>query len=252
MHFDVIKEIVGAVPNMTPDQGKIVYDFIIATESTFCLELGFAHGSGSCYMGAAVQEIGGKLVAIDNQSAKERVPTAASQLHRAGLADCVELIYAGDSYTWELMKIVEAQTVDGVCRPCLDFCYVDGAHEWEPDGFAFFLVDKLLKVGGWILFDDLHWSLATSSVSQEQWVLSKPKEQQETPQVIKIFELLVRQHPNYGNFRDARWWGWAQKTGGQEMSGDILDHVGARESRIDGIKSILRPAVHRIRRVLRG
>jgi predicted O-methyltransferase YrrM len=249
MLFEAVNKIVGEVPNMTSKQGKIVYDFIIATDSKRCMELGFASGSGSCFMGAAVQEIGGNLTCIDNQSAKDRRPTAASQLERAALVECVDLVYADRSYTWELMKLIEAQTVDGVCHPYLDFCYIDGAHEWEPDGLSFFLIDKLLKPGGWILFDDLHWTLATSSVSQEDWVQRKSKEEQEAAQVLKVFNLLVRQHPNYGNFREADWWGWAQKTEGQEMSGDVLDEIGVRQSPLTGVKTALRPTVRKIRKV---
>ena len=29
---------------------------------------------------------------------------------------------------------------------------IDGPKHWITDGFAFFLVDKLLKEGGWIVF----------------------------------------------------------------------------------------------------
>ena len=29
-------------------------------------------------------------------------------------------------------------------EPRFDFCYIDGVHNWADDGFAFFLIDRLL------------------------------------------------------------------------------------------------------------
>ena len=43
-----------------------------------------------------------------------------------------------------------------------DFCFIDGAHTWDTDGFAFCLVDRMLRPGGWIIFDDLNWTHAHS------------------------------------------------------------------------------------------
>ena len=42
--------------------------------------------------------------------------------------------------------------------PKFDFCYIDGGHNWSDTGFAFFLVDRLLKSNGIIVFDDLDWT----------------------------------------------------------------------------------------------
>jgi hypothetical protein len=36
------------------------------------------------------------------------------------------------------------------------------AKNWTIDGFPFFLVDKLLRDGGWILFDDFDWTYAAT------------------------------------------------------------------------------------------
>ncbi|MGL5809687.1 MAG: hypothetical protein ACRCYQ_07075, partial [Nocardioides sp.] len=73
-----------------------------------------------------------------------------------------------------------------------DFAFIDGAHSWFVDGLAFFLVDKLLKPGAWVLFDDLDWTYATSpTLSQTELVRSMPEDERNTPQIGKVFELLV-------------------------------------------------------------
>ena len=247
MQFDAVRAIVEGVPNMTPDDGKVVYDLILKANATNCLELGFAHGTGSCYMGAALQETGGRLISIDNQSAKDRDPNIVDQLKKAGLEDVVQPIFAPTSYNWELMRLIEEHTHGGVCRPFLDFCYIDGSHQWEIDGFAFTLVDKLLKPGGWVLFDDLYWTLEGSSIKDDDWVRRLPEVERQTPQVQKIYELIVKQHPGYVNCRIVGWWGWAQKNPERDTGVNVLDDIGVRATPIDFAKRILRPLVRRIR-----
>ena len=42
------------------------------------------------------------------------------------------------------------------CRawPIFDYVFIDGAHTWMLDALAFLLVDRLLRVGGYVDFDD--------------------------------------------------------------------------------------------------
>src|SRR5258707_1117285 len=77
----------------------------------------------------------------------------AELLARLGLAGFVDVVHARRSYTWELMRLIESRVVEGRCRPFFDLCFVDGAHTWDTDGLAFFLVEKLLRPGGWVVFD---------------------------------------------------------------------------------------------------
>jgi hypothetical protein len=80
------------------------------------------------------------------------------------------------------------------------------------DGFAFFLADRLLKPGGWMLFDDLDWTYATgATLGNTEQVRLMPREERETAQVGKVFDLLVRRHPSCGEFKVDESWGWAQK-----------------------------------------
>ena len=71
-----------------------------------------------------------------------------------GLGHRVTIHREINSYTWFLKKKIAGQSANGKCEPCYDFCFIDGAKNWTIDGLAFFLVDKLLKADGWILFDD--------------------------------------------------------------------------------------------------
>ena len=74
------------------------------------------------------------------------------------------------SYNWRLMKFLEAGMYE-----FFDFCYVDGTHNWYADGFAYCLVSRLLKPGGWVVFDDLYWSFQKNSIHlNEEWAKTVP------------------------------------------------------------------------------
>lgn len=210
MYLNQVLATVAGIPHMSPERGKEIYEFVRQERPNSILELGFAHGVSACYLGAALKDNGsGRLTTIDVQAARERDPHIEELLDAAGLLDWVSPIYTPTSYTWELMRMLERQQGG---QWMFDFAFIDGAHSWFVDGLAFFLVDKLLKPGGWILFDDLDWTYATSpTLGATDFVRSMPADEQSTPQVGQVFDLLVRQHPGYCDVRTDRAWGWARK-----------------------------------------
>ena len=79
-------------------------------------------------------------------------------------------------------------------------------------------MEKLLKPGGWVLFDDLRWSYASSpSMSKLDWVKELPEEVRTSQQIGAVFELLVRQQGNFWDLRREGSWGWARKGSGFEL-----------------------------------
>lgn len=212
MEFDQVAEAVGRVPHTPPEMGRRLYDFVSSVRASRILELGFAHGVSACYLAAAVASHGGSVLTIDNRSALERDPPIHELLRRTGLEHVVQPVVAARSYTWELMKLVEGQSTMGRCIPIFDFAFIDGAHSWETDGLAFFLVEKLLMPGAWLLFDDLDWTYASSpTLRATEWVRQMPEDERSTPQIGKVFDLLVRQHPGFDSHRIEGSWGWARK-----------------------------------------
>lgn len=101
-----------------------------------------------------------------------------------------------DSYNWSLMRMLEQHQ-----EPIYDYVFLDGAHTWAHDALAFLLVDRLLKIGGHLDFDDYSWTFARSP-SLNPDVFPKTSEwytdeQITTPQVERVVELLVRRDPRY-------------------------------------------------------
>ena len=214
MDFHQVDRQIKDLPFISSRRARSLYDFVIKNECRDILELGFAHGKSSCYLGAAVHELGsGSVLTMDNEGARNRSPNIEELLKRTGLRDWVQPIHANRSFTWELMKVIEAATVRGRCQPRFDFCFLDAGHSWDVTGFGFFLVEKLLRPGGWLLFDDLRWTMMGSPNPDVRKMASQISEEEATTaQVGKVFSLLVEQHPRVGNCRiDNGQWGWAQK-----------------------------------------
>lgn len=207
--FDDVDAAIAGVPFMTTKQGRLVHEFIVKNKLGRVLELGFAHGKSTCYLAAAASELGGDahVLTIDNLSAQDRSPNIHQLLDKCGLAEHVTPVFAKTSYTWELMKLLERDP-----QPRFDFAYIDGGHTWDVTGYGFCLVDRLLAPGGWILFDDLDWTFAKSpSLSRSTRVQNLPEEERTTPQVRKVFDLLVRADPRYVDVHEHAGWGWARK-----------------------------------------
>jgi hypothetical protein len=202
-----------------------IYQHIIATGSKDCLELGTAFGATACVMAAAVEENGGGTVTTIDLMARE--PIGVAQLAQmTGLARYVRAIELKAGYNWFLLGVLREQTKGGVCEPCYDFCFLDGAHLWEPDALAALLVTRLLRPGGWLLMDDLHfrprdhpgWETAFSLMSEDEV---------NTGQVGMVFDLLVKTNPQLGCFTlsNAGHMGWARKLGGSPdpwLPGEVI------------------------------
>jgi predicted O-methyltransferase YrrM len=207
LHNEEIAALLGNLPYMTIKQASKLTVRMDAAGATSVLELGFFHGVSTCYIANALSARNGHLTCIDLERAFVMEPNVEQLLEKTGLRDRVTVHYEPTSYVWRLMKLIEENK-----EPIFDFCYIDGSHSWFVDGFAFFLVDRLLKPGGWVVLDDIDWTYeASKAMRNTPRVKRMPEEERTTPQIRKIFELLVCRQPGYGNFELADGWGWAQK-----------------------------------------
>jgi predicted O-methyltransferase YrrM len=206
--IDRVAQIVGRTPHMTREQAEQISSFIVANGVSDILELGFRHGVSTTYMAATLAGAGkGRIVTVDLQSAKQNTPNIEELLESAGERSRVDVFYEPTSYTWRLMRMLQEDPT-----PRFDMCYIDGAHDWFVDGFAFFLVDRLLRPNGWIVFDDMDWTYAGSpALGHTEKVKQMPEDERTSKQVRLVYDLLVKVHPGYHNFRDEGEWAFAQK-----------------------------------------
>jgi predicted O-methyltransferase YrrM len=174
------------------------------------LELGTFHGKSTAYIAAVLEAIGrGNLVTIDRVDAKARSPNVYEVLSRLGLSHRVQVYLEPRSLTWRLMRLIEEHE-----SPCFDFCYFDAGHSWDVTGYAFFLVDRLLKPGGWVVFDDLDWTYERMIKPGEpppDFLSRFPMEERRTAQIRKVWDLLVCRSTRYESHEVIGNWGVARK-----------------------------------------
>jgi predicted O-methyltransferase YrrM len=206
--FDEVTQRFGDVKYMGESQAAFLRDFIVKHGLRDLLEIGFYQGKSSSYIAAVLEDRGGPghLTTFDRVSAKTRSPSIDDLLGELGLAHRVTASYADRSYTWELGRLIK----DGQ-RELFDFCYFDGGHTWDFTGFGFLLVDMLLKPGGWIIFDDMDWTLDKSEGRKGEHDRYGADEQA-TATVRMVFDTIVP-YLGYGSFSEQKrfHWGIARK-----------------------------------------
>lgn len=130
---------------------------------------------------------------------EDRVRAVAAELKRAGFRNVQSFGCSyryRDSYNWSLGKAIATHG-----EPIYDYIFLDGAHDWAIDALATLLSDRLLKVGGYLDFDDYGWTLAESpSLNPRAFPLTArlySEEQIETQQVKMVIDLLIKRDPRY-------------------------------------------------------
>jgi predicted O-methyltransferase YrrM len=195
-----------------------IFQHVVATRSRDCLELGTAFGATCCVMAAAVEEIGGGLVTTVDRM--ERAPVGVVELAQAiGLRSYIHAAIHDAGYNWFLLDRLRERTTGRTCEPCYDFCFLDGAHLWEPDALAALLVVRLLRPGGWLLLDDLHWHPRDHPNWQTAFAHLSPSELQ-TRAVGQVFDLVLKPHPALEHFvlSNEGHMGWCRKVGGLPLT----------------------------------
>lgn len=251
MKFEDISSLVGHVPFIINKNARRLYDLILKEKRTNILELGIAHGTATCFMAAALEELGGgTITAVDLIDAKDYFkPSAEDQLEKTGLSRFVTIKRMKTGYTWFLHDDIVKNTKNNICNEIYDLCIIDGPKNWTIDGAAFFFVDKLLKKDGWIIFDDYKWTYTSADSNSESTDgithRSLSKDEQEIPHIREVFEFLVKQHPHYGNLMvlDDGSWAFAQKT----MVGDKTYRVVYEET----LKDMAIKAFYKIYRTIK-
>ena len=249
MEYEAVAEQVDGIPHMTREQGRKIYDHIRATRPTSVLEIGTANAVGTSYIAAALEANGdGRVVSVDRTTASYE-PGPEKVLAEVGLAHRIELIRNPDSsYNWWLKKRIVARSDSaGYTEPVYDLVYLDGAHAWNIDGLAAVLVEKLLKPGGWLVLDDMDWSYATSPTLAASPPADLSEEELREPHMRLVFELLLKPHPAFAEFRDDGEWGWARKApGAQRLLTLTVETKTVGVARL--VRAKLAPQLQRLRR----
>jgi predicted O-methyltransferase YrrM len=132
---------------ITPDEGAMIASLIRDNEIDRTLEIGCAYGLSSLFIcGALSDRSDPRHTIIDPFQATEWRGIGVANLHRAGYG-FFELIEEASEVALPRL-FAEGRT--------FQFALIDGFHTFDHILVDFFLVDRLLEVGGFVVFDDLH------------------------------------------------------------------------------------------------
>jgi predicted O-methyltransferase YrrM len=140
--------------SISASEGRFLDKLVRELDATVTLEVGLAYGISALFIcGALNVRQGTQHIAIDpNQhggpwgNSWEGIGIA--NLRRAGYGDIVRLIEAP---SYRALAALEGS------GQRVDFAFIDGWHTFDFTLLDLFFVDRMLKVGGVVAFDDADW-----------------------------------------------------------------------------------------------
>jgi predicted O-methyltransferase YrrM len=141
----------------------------------------------------------GRLLIFDYQDRVDELVLDFQRLGYANVEPYGNTRLPNDSYNWNLAQLALRARETG---PMLDFAFLDGAHTFTVDAPATMLLKELLRPGGYLLFDDLLWTMATSPTLKEKSARLYPPEQTETPHIKLICDIFMASDPTFARITD--------------------------------------------------
>lgn len=113
------------------------------------LEVGLAYGISALYICEALREVGAKRhIVIDPNQQNHWQNIGLHNIQAAGYADLAEHISHGSELA--LPQLLRD-------RVEIEFAFIDGYHIYDQTLVEFYYIDRLLKPGGIVVFDDADW-----------------------------------------------------------------------------------------------
>jgi predicted O-methyltransferase YrrM len=145
---DIEGNLINPFPTSTPyDIGRLFQQLIKEHNFNQTLEIGMAYGLSSMFICQAHQDKGlGSHIAIDPFQSSEWKSVGLLNVSKAGLS---EYFHFYEEFSYEVLPRLLNQGEK------IDFAFIDGSHHFDYTLVDFFYIDKLLEVGGYVVFDDI-------------------------------------------------------------------------------------------------
>lgn len=129
------------------DEGMALYDLVRKTGAKRTLEIGMAYGLSTLFICQAHHDNGeGYHVTIDPYEKDHWRSVGLLNVKKAGFEKYTK------HYNSPSHEVLPGLLSD---KERFDFVFVDGSHLFDHALIDFFYMDKLLKAGGYVMFDDL-------------------------------------------------------------------------------------------------
>lgn len=132
---------------ISADMGHALQDAITRIDAVRTLEVGLCYGISSLFICEAIAgKPDAKHFVMDPNQSKSYGSIGLHNIERAGYSRFVEF-YEASSHS-VLPQLEMAGTA-------IDFAFIDGSHLFDYTLLEFFYIDRILRVGGLMAFDDL-------------------------------------------------------------------------------------------------
>jgi predicted O-methyltransferase YrrM len=129
------------------EEGDLLRQCVAASGAHKAVEVGLAFGVSTLFILDAMAPSGGRLIGIDPDQKNDMWRgLGLRNVERAGFAECYEF-FESPSYK-ALPQLLQR-------GDRIQFAFIDGWHTFDYVLLDFFFIDKLLDVGGIIVFDDV-------------------------------------------------------------------------------------------------
>ena len=144
------RRVVIAPESISEKEGLYIQNIISELNPTVTLEIGMAYGVSSLYICDSLKRKSNtKHIIIDPQSSK--MPWFGIGIHNLHKAGYGEIIEHHDMKSYEALPQLLSRGQK------IDFALIDGWHTFDYALVDFFYIDKMLSVGGVVVFDDADW-----------------------------------------------------------------------------------------------
>ena len=129
--------------------GALLQKLIAEKRPSITMEIGLAYGLSTLFICEALAKVGGtRHIAIDAFQSSIWGGIGLHHVRTAGYGNLLEL---REELSQDALPRLVAEGVK------VDFAYIDGTHTFDQKIVDFFYVDRILNVGGVIVFDDCDW-----------------------------------------------------------------------------------------------
>ena len=139
-------------------EGQAVQRIIRELKPRVTLEIGLAHGVSATFICEALKDVGGERhIVIDSAPVQGWNEVGLYTIERAGYSSLVEF------HNEASHKVLPRLEMNG---EHVGFALIDGWHTFDYALVDFFYVDRILDVGGVVMFDDARWYPAVRKVTR--------------------------------------------------------------------------------------
>jgi predicted O-methyltransferase YrrM len=131
-------------------EGKLLGEIIRAVDPVATLEIGMAYGVSTLYICDALSSLGHPVthIVVDPFQSTHWRGIGLMNVRAAGYAPMIE--FYEERSEFELPRLVASGR-------SVDFAFVDGWHTFDQVMVDFYYLDRMLRPGGVIAFDDADW-----------------------------------------------------------------------------------------------